>query len=92
MGFTINLEKLPLKYELKVHRKTKNWPDAEGVLYEIARYLQFQDSTEIKKSKILEIVANDEDKFEMITKTLLKKEFLQQIDDKTYNLLKHGWE
>lgn len=92
MGIKINPDLLPLKYELKVHRKTNSWPDAEGVLYEIARYLEFQDSTHIKKSKILEIVSNDEDKFELIIKTLLKKEFIHQIDDLTFNLLKHGWE
>jgi hypothetical protein len=92
MSLKIDAEKLPLKYELKVHRKTKNWPDAEGVLYEIARYLEFQDNTIIKKSKLMEIISNDEDKLEIILKTLIKKEFLEQIDESNYNLIKHGWE
>ena len=92
MGIKINPEKLPLKYELKVHRKMKNWPDAEGVLYEMARYLEFQDSTEIKKKKLLEIVSNDEDKLDLIIKKIQKKQFIEQVDDSTFNLLKHGWE
>ena len=51
MGIPIDQTKLKLKYELKVHRKTKTWPDAEAVLYEVARYLEFQDTNIIKKQK-----------------------------------------
>jgi hypothetical protein len=40
----------------------------------------------------MEIVSNDEDKLEIILKTLIKKEFLEQIDESNYNLIKHGWE
>lgn len=91
MGIPIDQTKLKLKYELKVHRKTKNWPDAEGVLYEVARYLEFQDTNIVKKQKLTEIV-NDEEKLEMIIRTLCKKNFLKAVDEDNFQLLTHGWE
>lgn len=91
MGIPIDSTKLKLKYELKVHRKTKTWPDAEGVLYEVARYLEFQDTDIVKKQKLSEIV-NDEEKLEMIIRTLCKKKFLKEVDKENFQLLTHGWE
>lgn len=91
MGIPIDSTKLKLKYELKVHRKTKTWPDAEGVLYEVARYLEFQDTDIVKKQKLSEIV-NDEEKLEMIIRTLCKKNFLKEVDKENFQLLTHGWE
>ena len=91
MGIPIDQTKLKLKYELKVHRKTKTWPDAEAVLYEVARYLEFQDTNIIKKQKLTEIV-NDEEKLEIIISKLCKKQFLKQTDGETFQMLKHGWE
>lgn len=91
MGIPIDQTKLKLKYELKVHRKTKTWPDAEGVLYEVARYLEFQDTNIVKKQKLTEIV-NDEEKLEMIIRTLCKKNILKAVDEDNFQLLTHGWE
>ena len=45
----------------------------------------------IKKQKLTEIV-NDEEKLEMIIRTLCKKKFLKTVDDDNFQLLTHGWE
>lgn len=92
MGIPLNPDKIPVKYELKIHRKTKTWPDEEGVLYEIARYLEHQDTDVIKRKKVLEILSNDEEKLEIITNKLCKKQFLKQMDEQNFQMLKHGWE
>jgi hypothetical protein len=91
MGIPIDPTKLKLKYELKVHRKTKSWPDAEGVLYEVARYLEHQDTNIVKKQKLSEIVSDGE-KLDMIIQSLCKKKFIEQVDESNFQLLKHGWE
>jgi hypothetical protein len=91
MGIEINPKKIPLKYELKVHRKTNEWPTAEDVLYEVSRYLEFTDHNTVSKSKLCEIVSDDE-KLEIITETLCNKNFFKKVDDDNFQLLKHGWE
>lgn len=92
MGISINPNKIPVKYELKIHRKTKKWPDEEGVLYEIARYLEHQDTDIISMQKVLDILSNDEEKLDMITSKLCKKQFLRHLEDGNFQMLKHGWE
>lgn len=92
MGIPLNPQKIPVKYELKIHRKTKKWPDEEGILYEIARYLEHQDGDVISRKKILDMLSDDEEKLEMITSKLCKKQFLKRMDDENFQMLKHGWE
>lgn len=91
MGIALNPNKLQLKYELKIHRKTKEWPTAEDVLYEISRYLEYSDDNTITKKKLSEIVSDNE-KLENIITTLCKKNFFKEVDENTFQLLKHGWE
>ena len=69
-----------------------SWPCSEDVLYEIARYLEYKEKNRISKSKLLEIVLQDEEKLQLILNELLKKQFLQQENETTFILLKHGWE
>jgi hypothetical protein len=92
MGINIDPNKLKLKYELKVYKKMDSWPCSEDVLYEIARYLEYKEKNRISKSKLLEIVLQDEEKLQLILNELLKKQFLQQENETTFILLKHGWE
>lgn len=92
MGINIDPNKLKLKYELKVYKKMDSWPCSEDVLYEIARYLEYKEKNKISKSKLLEIVLQDEEKLQLILNELLKKQFLQQENETTFILLKHGWE
>jgi hypothetical protein len=92
MGINIDPKKLKLKYELKVYKKMDSWPCSEDVLYEIARYLEYKEKNKISKSKLLEIVLQDEEKLQLILNELLKKQFLQQENETTFILLKHGWE
>ena len=92
MGINIDPNKLKLKYELKVYKKMDSWPCSEDVLYEIARYLEYKEKNKISKSKLLEMVLQDEEKLQLILNELLKKQFLQQENETTFNLLKHGWE
>ena len=84
MGINIDPNKLKLKYELKVYKKMDSWPCSEDVLYEIARYIEYKEKNKISKSKLLEMVLQDEE--------LLKKQLLQQENETTFILLKHGWE
>ena len=92
MGINIDPNKLKLKYELKVYKKMDSWPCSEDVLYEIARYLEYKEKNKISKSKILEMVLQYEEKLQLILNELLKKQFLQQENETTFILLKHGWE
>jgi hypothetical protein len=92
MGINIDPNKLKLKYELKVYKKMDSWPCSEDVLYEIARYLEYKEKNRISKSKLLEMVLQDEEKLQLILNKLLKKQFLQQENETTFILLKHGWE
>ena len=92
MGINIDPQKLKLKYELKVYKKMDSWPCSEDVLYEIARYLEYKEKNKISKSKLLEMVLQDEEKLQLILNELLKKQFLQQENETTFILLKHGWE
>lgn len=92
MGINIDPNKLKLKYELKVYKKMDSWPCSEDVLYEIARYLEYKEKKRISKSKLLEMVLQDEEKLQLILNELLKKQFLQQENETTFILLKHGWE
>jgi hypothetical protein len=92
MGINIDPNKLKLKYELKVYKKMDSWPCSEDVLYEIARYLEYKEKNKISKSKLLEMVLQDEEKLQLILNELLKKQFLQQENETTFILLKHGWE
>ena len=92
MGISLNPKKIPVKYELKIHRKTKKWPDEESVLQESARYLEHQDTDVISRQKVLDILSNDEEKLEIIISKLCKKQFLKQTDGETFQMLKHGWE
>ena len=92
MGINIDPNKLKLKYELKVYKKMDSWPCSEDVLYEIARYIEYKEKNKISKSKLLEMVLQDEEKLQLILNELLKKQFLQQENETTFILLKHGWE
>lgn len=87
----INSEKLKLKYELKVHRKAKSWPDPEDVLYEMVRFLEFQDTDIVPVSKIRDILSNDMDRLENILKILEKKKFIKRVDESGIQILNHGW-
>lgn len=92
MGIPIDPQKLKLKHELKVYKKMDSWPSSEDVLYEISRYVEFKEKNQVSKTKLLDMVSNDEEKLKHILNELIKKQFLQQDSDSTFTLLKHGWE
>jgi predicted transcriptional regulator len=92
MGIPIDPQKLKLKHELKVYKKMDSWPCSEDVLYEISRYVEFKEKNQISKTKLLDMVSNDEEKLQHILNELIKKQFLQQDSENTFTLLKHGWE
>lgn len=92
MGIPIDPQKLKLKHELKVYKKMDSWPCSEDILYEISRHVEFKEKNQISKSKLLDIVSNDEEKLQVILDELIKKQFLKQESESTFTLLKHGWE
>lgn len=92
MGIPIDPKKLKLKHELKVYKKMDSWPCSEDILYEISRYVEFKEKNQISKTKLLEIVSQDEEKLKEILNELIKKQFLRQDNETTFTLLKHGWE
>jgi hypothetical protein len=92
MGILINPNKLKLKYELKVYKKMDSWPCSEDILYEVAKYVEHKEKNQISKSKLLDMVSQNEEKLELILKELLKKQFLKQENENSFTLLKHGWE
>jgi predicted transcriptional regulator len=92
MGIPLDPKKLKLKYELKVYRKMDSWPSSEDVLYEVARYVEHKEKSQISKTKILDMVSQDSEKLQIILDELIKKQFLKQDNETTFTLLKHGWE
>lgn len=92
MGIPIDPQKLKLKYELKVYRKMDSWPSSEDILYEVSRYVEHKEKSQISKTKLLEMVSQDSEKLQIILDELIKKSFLKQDNENTFTLLKHGWE